>query len=144
MKIFVNSVDKQYEIVYYIITNQEKNSKGDFIMAYDYREALKADILDYIEENGVEDYEKLYDDLWTVDSVTGNASGSYTFNRAEAEEYVKANIDLAIEALTEFGYDLKHFGQKVKDEEWEYLDVTIRCYLLGEVLAEIEDEAEEV
>lgn len=111
-------------------------------MAYDYRKALRADIKDYIKENGAGDYETLYDELWTADGVTGNASGSYTFSRAEAKKYVKANIDLAIEALKEFGYDLEHFAEKVEDEEWEYLDVTIRCYLLGEVLADCIDFAE--
>lgn len=113
-------------------------------MAYNYREAVKADVKDWIEENGIpEDLgiyetaeEYLNDTLWAEDSVTGNASGSYTFNRAQAEEYVKDNIDLAIEALKEFGYSLEHFAEKVDGEEWEYLDVTIRCYLLGEAIAE--------
>ena len=111
-------------------------------MAYDYRKALRADIKDYIEENGAGDYETLYDNLFVEDSVTGNASGSYTFNRAEAEEYVRDNLDLALEAVREFGYGVEHFAEKVEDEEWEYLDVTIRCYLLGEVLADGIDFAE--
>lgn len=53
---------------------------------YDYREEIKNDIMDYVEDeiyladfSGREELEeKLNDDLWTVDSVTGNASGSYT------------------------------------------------------------------
>lgn len=120
-------------------------------MAYNYREAVKADVKDWIEENGIpEDLgyyetaeEYLNDTLWVEDSVTGNASGSYTFNRAQAEEYVKDNIDLAIEALKEFGYNehadhiitQEYYGEEL-DENWEYLDVTIRCYLLGEAIAE--------
>lgn len=58
---------------------------------YDYRETIKADIRQYIEDNGtwlgLEDldkdelFETLNDNLWTADSVTGNGSGSYTFNR---------------------------------------------------------------
>ena len=124
-------------------------------MAYDYIEALKADITEWIDNNldymleeidepnreTAEQY--LYDTLWTEDSVTGNASGSYTFNRAKAKEYVLANIDLAGEALTEFGYNAKHLGEKIQGGEWEYLDVTIRCYLLGQAIAEVLDEKEE-
>ena len=124
-------------------------------MAYDYREAVKADVKAWLADNfeyledAVDDTtdrdevrEFLNDTLWTEDSVTGNASGSYTFNRAEAKKYVKANIELAVEALTEFGYDMKHFGEKLQAEEWEYLDVTIRCYLLGEAIEAVIDEAE--
>ncbi len=56
---------------------------------YNYNEAVKNDVLDYIRNevnfSEFEDLEELEqslnDDLWTVDSVTGNASGSYTFNR---------------------------------------------------------------
>lgn len=63
---------------------------------YNYNEAVKNDVLDYIRNevnfSEFEDLEELEqslnDDLWTVDSVTGNASGSYTFNRYQAQEYV--------------------------------------------------------
>lgn len=119
-------------------------------MAYDYREAMKQDIREWIKENyeyiedSVDDYknaeevcEFLNDELWTVDAVTGNASGSYTFNRKQAKEYVLANIDLAGKAMSEFGYTAEVFGEKILDEEWEWLDVTIRCYLLGEVIADV-------
>ena len=121
-------------------------------MAYDYREAVKEDAKQWVIENidillaNIEDREDvdgavefLYDTLWTEDSVTGNASGSYTFNRAEAKEYVTDNMELACEALNEFGYSVEHLGQKIADEEWEYLDVTIRCYLLGEAVSWVVD-----
>ena len=55
---------------------------------------------------------------------------------------MRDNLDLALEAVREFGYSVEHFAEKVDDEEWEYLDVTIRCYLLGEVLADGIDFAE--
>ena len=120
-------------------------------MAYDYRKAIKEDVKWYIEnewtgsltDNREEVEEELNDELWVADSVTGNASGSYTFNRAQAREYVEANMVLAIEALREFGYDMDHFGKKLDDEEWEYLDVTIRCYLLGQAINEVLDELED-
>lgn len=118
---------------------------------YNYIEAMKADILRYIEWNidlekfeSLEELEEqLNEDLWTEDGVTGNASGSYTFDRYKSEEYICHNLDLLAEALDEFGgsIDILHDGA-------EAADVTIRCYLLGhciaEALAEIEDEFDEI
>ena len=121
-------------------------------MKYNYLESIKADIKTYLEDefeyrySNYEDkdelQETLRDDLWTEDSVTGNASGSYTFDRAEAEEYVKENLALCIEACEEFCIDHSEFGKKIYDDEWEYLDVTIRCYLLGQAIAEVLEEIE--
>ena len=119
-------------------------------MAYDYREAVKDDVLEYINnEINFEDFdtledleEYLNDELWTVDSVTGNASGSYTFSTYEAEENIAHNWDLLAEALEEFGNEENPIS---KGAEW--CDVTIRCYLLGECIAaaleEIEDDFNE-
>lgn len=115
---------------------------------YNYLEAVTSDVLDYIKEEinldewkgnreGLE--EKLNDELWTVDSVTGNASGSYTFNTWEAEENLAHNWDLLAEALDEFGQD----GTDVLRQGAEAMDVTIRCYLLGQAIAEALDELEE-
>lgn len=109
---------------------------------YDYYQAIKEDILEYINENytteelknhlGDRDdfYEKLNDDLWVCDSVTGNASGSYTFNTWKAEENLCHNLDLLKDALEEFGNTLTYALERGA----EYCDVTIRCYLLGSVL----------
>lgn len=115
---------------------------------YNYLEAVTSDVLDYIKEEinldewkgnreGLE--EKLNDELWTVDSVTGNASGSYTFNTWEAEENLAHNWDLLAEALDEFGQD----GTDVLRQGAEAMDVTIRCYLLGQAIAEALDKLEE-
>ena len=109
---------------------------------YDYLESMSNDIIDYIRENYTDEEirtelnerndweEKLNDDLWVEDSVTGNASGSYTFNTWKAEEYICHNLDLLSEATEEFGDDrnaLKHGA--------EWCDVTIRCYLLGQAIS---------
>lgn len=118
---------------------------------YDYREAVKSDVLDYIRnEINFEDFdsleeleEKLNDDLWINDSVTGNASGSYYCSSYRAEEALSHNWDLLAEALEEFGQS----GTDILKEGAEAMDVTIRCYLLGqciaEALEEIEDDFEE-
>ena len=119
-------------------------------MAYDYRETIRDDIRDYLEENreyiaeavDIEDREALEeylnDTLWVEDGVTGNASGSYTFNRAQAKEYVEDNMELAVEAYREFDC-INQFADAIADEEYEAIDVTIRCYLLGEAIGEVLD-----
>lgn len=114
---------------------------------YDYLEAIKSDVLDYIrEEVNLPDYdsreeleEALNDELWTVDSVTGNASGSYYCNAWRAEEALSHNWDLLAEALREFGQD----ATDVLEQGAEAMDVTIRCYLLWQAIAEALDELEE-
>lgn len=120
-------------------------------MSYDYREAVKDDVLEYIrneidftEFDAIEELEeKLNEELFTEDSVTGNASGSYTFSTWEAEGNICHNLDLLGEALTEFGSGADY----LINNGAEAADVIIRCYLLGECIAaaleEIEDEFNE-
>lgn len=85
----------------------------------------------------------LNEDYWIDDAVTGNASGSFTFNRWTAKEYVLDNIDLAREAFTEFCEDPARVADYFLNEEWETIDVIIRCYLLGQAVAEALEEARE-
>lgn len=109
---------------------------------YNYYEAVKEDVKEYInneidlnewneDREGLE--EKLNNDLWTEDSVTGNGSGSYTFSRWQAEENLSHNLDLLAEALEEFGENESYLFKR--GAEWA--DVTIRCYLLGSTIAEV-------
>ena len=116
---------------------------------YNYRKAMKEDIYNYLEDNYYmldlpedteeidfeELYNDLYDKMWIADGVTGNASGSYFFNSYEAEEALFGNLDLLAEACDELctNTDILKDGA-------ETCDVTIRCYLLGEVLADVLDE----
>lgn len=111
---------------------------------YDYREAIKNDISDYINDHiDFKDFkdleelrEKLYENLWIADSVTGNASGSYTCNADQAEENICHNLDLLGEALEEFGDGTDY----LINNGAEACDVTIRCYLLGECVGEVLEE----
>ena len=107
---------------------------------YDYYEAVKEDVLKYIEEEvdtdgiDIEELEtQLYNDLFTEDSVTGNASGSYTFSRAQAQEYVETNKDLVREMSSEFRCE-----EQVKNwwlsDDYESIDVSLRCYVLGSAI----------
>ena len=120
---------------------------------YDYKEAIKEDVKEYICENYNADEirenletsaarsdfkEKLNEILWIEDSVTGNASGSYTFNTWQAEENLCHNMDLLEEVCDEFGQDLgEALGRGA-----EYCDVTIRCYLLSGAISDALDEIE--
>ena len=119
---------------------------------YDYREAMTEDVKQWITDevnlaDWTEDREgleqQLNDDLWTADSVTGNASGSYTFNRVQASLYVLDNMDLLQEAIDEFATDPATVGDKFISEDWEWFDVTIRCYLLGSIVSDVLNEMEE-
>lgn len=117
---------------------------------YNYHDAIKSDILDYIRDNFTDDEiaekladrdeweQELNDDLWTADNVTGNASGSYYCNTWKAEEAIAHNWDILADAIAEFGCDADILRQGA-----EACDVTIRCYLLGECLAGALDELEE-
>lgn len=83
--------------------------------------------------------EKANDELWIDDSVTGNASGSYTFSTWQAEENLCHNLDLLRDACVDFGQDTGHAIERGV----EYCDVTIRCYLLGQAISAALDELEE-
>lgn len=124
-------------------------------MAYNYYLAMENDIQEYIKENYTtqEQLEKLEDreewreeleeNCWIVDSITGNGSGSYTFNRYRAKEYVIENLDLLRDSLECYDVDPKTIGDKFLDEDWEYFDVTIRCYMLGHMIENVLDNVEE-
>lgn len=95
------------------------------MMKYNYREAMVSDILDYIrEEITLSEYssrddlaEDLNDRLWICDSVTGNASGSYTFNRNTAREYVLSNVDFLRYACDDFGVAPSDIGERFMNED---------------------------
>lgn len=110
---------------------------------YNYFEAVTNDVKEYINsEIEMSEYsdrdeleEHLNEHLFCNDSVTGNASGSYTFNSWQAEENLCHNLDLLGEALAEFGGDASELLESA-----ESCDVTIRCYLLGQAISAALDE----
>lgn len=114
----------------------------------DYRTEVREAIEQYLEDNEQfinmadfdtpEDFaEWLNDTLWIEDSVTGNASGSYTFNSYEAKEKVFADMETVTEALKEFCCGRsEEVADAFLNERWEFLDVTARCYVLGECIAD--------
>lgn len=108
---------------------------------YDYIEHMTADVIDAIRERYTDDEirtrmdddrdelaQELNDDLWIDDSVTGNGSGSYYFNAWRAEDAIAHNWDLIADMIDEFdAADILRQGP-------EAIDVSIRCYLLGQAI----------
>ena len=122
---------------------------------YSYPSHVKNDIKEFIEkrldsgtfglliqgdEDTIQDVEDL---MFDQDDVTGNASGSYTFNTFKAEQNLVGNWDLLREAKEELqpNVDLIEKGP-------EFCDVMIRCYLLdwcfNKALNDIVNDTEEV
>lgn len=117
---------------------------------YDYLEAVIEDVKQYIEDeidltewrgnrDGLE--EKLNDDLFVNDSVTGNTSGSYYCNTWKAEEALAHNLELIEEVAEEWGIEPTISAGYEHGAEW--WDVSIRCYFLGQAIGEVLDELEE-
>jgi len=113
---------------------------------YDYYEEVKKDAIEYIKDNdiivsedNIDDFRdgSLYDAMFVSDSVTGNGSGSYTFSTWKAEEYICHNLDLFAEAMEDFGYTDIPLDKVCSAE---YIDVTIRCYILSQVLDNVLEE----
>lgn len=118
---------------------------------YDYLNAVindvKAAIKDLDEDEkkelaGLDEDEKkeyIYDLLFDNDSVTGNASGSYTLSAWKAEENLCHNGDLIEETAECFGYSLND----LEDLGAEGVDVAIRCYVLPQAINRALEEEEE-
>lgn len=87
----------------------------------------------YLENNDDFDdaWEEFYEDLFIDDSVTGNGSGSYWFNRKKAEESLGEFIwDEDIKwLLWDMGYTIEETVKRGP----EVADVIIRCAMLGYV-----------
>ena len=117
---------------------------------YNYLKAIIEDVKEAIKGYNTTEFadreefeERLNDDLWVSDSVTGNASGSYHCNSNKSMECVLDNMDLLEEMCGEFGIDNETIGKKFLEGAWEWMDVSIRCYLLGQAISEALDEMED-
>ena len=111
-------------------------------MTEDVKEAIRDmytpdEIRERIDTDRDEFAQDLNDDLWTDDSVTGNASGSYYCNAWRAEEAIAHNWDLIADMIDEFdAADILRKGP-------EAIDVSIRCYLLGQAIEAALDELDD-
>ena len=109
----------------------------------DYKNQLTDDILDFAQEckGYCDSIEKFRDEAFLSDSVTGNASGSYTFSIWQAEENIKHLLfdDELLEMFQEYGYD--HIPL---EKGAEFIDVSIRCFLVDEVINKNIEEISEI
>lgn len=109
----------------------------------EYADKVREDAQNAIDENIAhyteEELKDIADTLWVDDSVTGNGSGSYTFNAAEAAENVGGWIfaDDARDAFAEWGYTEIPIS---KGAEW--LDVSARCWWLMRLADELQEYAD--
>lgn len=115
-----------------------------------YTEEVKSRVLEWIRDNyenkdiserlrDREEWEQeLNDDLFDEDSITGNASGSFFRNTWKARDmWLECDETEAQNMIDDFGVDM--------NEHWcdyEYLDVSMRCYVLGGAISEALDELE--
>lgn len=73
-----------------------------------------------------------------ANDFTGNMSGSKTMSRWAAEENICHNMELLGEALEVFGCD----GSFITEHGAEGCDVTIREYLLGQIVSDVVDDTD--
>ena len=120
---------------------------------YDYEEAVRDDIKDYILENydrnDLADFDDeddfkdcLIDILVDEDGITGNASGSYYCNRYKAQEALNDNMDLLRDACEELDLSNEEVGERFLDGDFEYFDCIVRCYIVTgtSVIEDVVDE----
>lgn len=118
---------------------------------YDYKETIRQDIREYLcdneEINSDTDFreleDRLNDELFCNDSITGNGSGSYTFNRETAKQYVTWNTDFLKDLCDEGLVTTEQLADWFMNDEWEAMDVSIRCMLLPECIHEVLEEKQE-
>lgn len=119
---------------------------------YDYYTAMYDDIDDYVKDNNINlsEYgddidsiiEKLEEELWEEDSITGNGNFGYDTN-FNCEEYLCHNLDLLFEAINDFDFDT-NYHHLDKENLPKTLDSLIRCYILSStVYAYVKDNLEE-
>lgn len=110
---------------------------------YNYYDAVYDDVKEFLDENPdlfdeYEDNDSLIDylnyALWDDDDVTGNGSGSYTYDREEARGYVLDGSETVKEALREYGVPAEEIVDHFFDNDWEYFDVAARCYVLNSAI----------
>lgn len=106
----------------------------------DYLVEVESDALDFLDENieYYDDFDDAFDAMFCSDSVTGNGSGSYTFNSYKAQQNVKdAIFDENIVTLLD--WNGINIFDTLRDSGAETLDVIIRCYVLSDIYSIIEE-----
>lgn len=118
-------------------------------MGYNYREEMVKDIKKYIVDNYMEpepgmtrdEYEeRLSDELWDIDEITGNG-GMYYADEDTCAGYVGYGLIDLIDALEEFGFDFTHdMMDAFRAAPARYLDCLVRTHILYECVSKAVDE----
>ena len=81
--------------------------------------------------------DKLIDEMYKADDITGVGSGSYFCNSYKAKEMLFQDGEQYIEEMMYEGWE---FDLPKRLLDWEYWDVCIRCYLLDTILSDVLDQ----
>lgn len=82
------------------------------------------------------------DEVWAVDSVTGNGDFGYA-EEEECSVYLAGNSDLLYEALDSLGVTVNSLTKHYYDHSIsQCFDTTIRCYLLEQCIERAIEELE--
>lgn len=115
---------------------------------YDYYKVIAKDIFFYIKDNGLfpkqnesmsQYIDRLSDELWDEDSITGNG-GLFYDTEDNCLDYVAHNLDLYFQAATDWDSFPKAHDEWIYVNPGQYMDCTIRCYLLEQCIAQVVNE----
>jgi len=102
-------------------------------------ELLKEKEVDLYDEQEVSD--TIVENFTYSDEITGNGSGSFTFNTNEAKNIVSENIDDIVTILNELDYNVNEkVGEAFIEGGWEELDVIARSFVLSQSATEFAEE----
>lgn len=133
------------------------------MLKFDYREAVKKDIFEYLKENYRND--KIFDYIYREDgkffvefderfvqkitreateTLTGKYSVNYVCSKEEAKEHV---LDDGVDILSEFVFegflDKEEIGDYFLDEDWQVMDAECRWYCCIEMASDAVNEFEQ-
>ena len=109
---------------------------------YNYERAIIEDIVNWLKLNEFDPFifneridaaVSIFDELHDDNDITGNGDGYDS--KEKCEEYLCHNWGLAIEACREYCINPDTLIQQIgEDDIAQYIDCTIRCYLLSDVI----------
>jgi len=116
----------------------------------EYREDVIEDIITHISENkniyadmSIDDMRENLEDYRMSDSITGNGSGSYFYNAAEAKECIDSRGLLWDEEFISYVNDLGYTMGDLLEKGPEHVDVWARCCALDMLTDEELEKARE-
>ena len=116
---------------------QKDKEREDEVNFDSYIEETRANAIEEIpqyystKEEALDNTENIYDNLFVSDSVTGNGSGSYTFDREKAKGLIQDAMydDRFISHMDDMGFS----SRDILDQGAEGIDVMLRCAALDQL-----------